>query len=121
MLLDDASPDETGHATDHNRPADVNGHAPNTTGDADATRPVTRELVEQNQSELQFLRDELRAQRQQHTAAVAAWQERLREAHVLLAQQRALPGPTSEIAQMRKSLSAVPGGSAGCGGAGRPG
>lgn len=45
------------------------------------------------QSEVAFLRSELQAQRERHAREVEAWQERLREAHLLAAQQRALPAP----------------------------
>jgi hypothetical protein len=51
-------------------------------------------LVDQLQSDVTFLRDELRAQREQHAAEVERLHERLREAHVLLAQRPALPAPS---------------------------
>jgi hypothetical protein len=104
VLLDDASSDATGHATDHDRSSDVNGDVPDATTDADASRPVTNDLVDELQSEVQFLRDELRAQREQHAAAVVAWQERLREAHVLLAQRPALPAPSEAIREETSHL-----------------
>jgi hypothetical protein len=93
VLLDDASPDVTGHATDHDRSSGVN---------ADATQPVTNDLVDELQSEVRFLRDELRAQREQHATEGAVWQERLREAHVLLAQRPALPPPSEPCLETRQ-------------------
>jgi hypothetical protein len=76
VLLDDATPDVTGCVDGHDRSADATGQD----GDAPATQPVTDELVEQLRGEVVFLRQQ-----------VEALHERLREAHLLAAQQLALP------------------------------
>ena len=62
---------------------------PNGTGPA----PGTAELVNHLRGEVAFLRLELAELHVRHTAEIAAWQERLREAHLLAAQQLALPAP----------------------------
>jgi hypothetical protein len=49
--------------------------------------PGPDELIDQLRSETAFLRQELQEQRARHTAEIEAWQERLREAHLLAAQR----------------------------------
>jgi excisionase family DNA binding protein len=56
----------------------------------------TDELVDQLRGEVAFLRQELREQRERHATEISAWQERLREAHLLAAQRPALPPKTPE-------------------------
>lgn len=67
-----------------------------------AATAVSDELVEQLRSEVAFLRQELQEQRERHTGEIAAWQERLREAHLLAAQRPALPPPDGTVGTARE-------------------
>jgi len=86
-----STPTDTPRSTDsldgHVQAASV--HAP----EQDTQLGLSNPLVAQLESEVCFLRKQVEALQERHAAAVVAWQERLREAHVLLAQRPALPAP----------------------------